>query len=137
MCNIGAFPHFVCITARQGPTLHKSLDMSARPLTIFSRFVTQTGLAVTPLVSFLPTFAVLPAKQGYMLQNVFKNCRFLLLDPNNRCFPRMILLLTTTALCMLIFAKQVKQIIIKNPGVCCTSQLMKQDRCYSNSTHYF
>ena len=26
----------------------------------------------------------------------------------------------------------------KTPGVCCTSQLMmKQDKCYSNSTHYF
>ena len=53
----------------------------------------------------------------------------------NRWFPRMILLLTTQALCTLIFAKQTKS---KNPAVCSTSQLMmKQDRCYSNSTQFF
>ena len=31
MCSFGAFPHFVCITVRQGPTLPKWLDMSVRP----------------------------------------------------------------------------------------------------------
>ena len=30
MCSIGALPHFVCITLRQGPTLPKWLDMSIR-----------------------------------------------------------------------------------------------------------
>ena len=41
--RIGTFPHFVCITVRQGPTLPRWLNMPVRPLPIFFQLCDSTG----------------------------------------------------------------------------------------------
>ena len=84
--NIGTPPSpffiFFNFVVRIGSTMPKFCQIFATCSHFFQLCDSNMVLLVkfTPLVSFLLTFAALPTEQGYMLQNTFKSCGFLLLD---------------------------------------------------------
>jgi len=95
--NTGAFPHFVCIAVRQGPTLPKWLDISIRlpPLFLLIRTHRLHADQILQSMGTSPNYSNLCFRQYFCCFPPF----FVVVVPS---------FVTKQALCTSIFAKQIK-----------------------------